>query len=57
MTALKTFREVHGGTFQYGGKRSIVFPVRCVVPEKELKQCVSMSLRYHSFKHLPLLGA
>lgn len=54
---IETFKEVYGDLFTYDGNRAIVLEIAKKLPEKELKQCISMSLRYHKIKHLPLLGA
>lgn len=54
---IETFKEVHGGLFNYQGKRAIVFQLSEPLPTLELKHCISMALRYHNIKHLPLLGA
>lgn len=52
-----TFREVYGDLFRYEKNRAIVFSLTEEIPRTELKDCLSMALRYHSLKHLPLLGA
>lgn len=52
-----TFREVYGDLFRYEKNRAIVFLLDDEVPKTELKDCIRMALRYHSLKHLPLLGA
>ena len=54
---IETFKEVYGDVFTYEGNRAIVFAVSETVPLTELKHCISLSLRYHKLKHLPLLGA
>lgn len=54
---IETFKELHSNTFSFDGKRAIVFAVGDDIPLNELGQCVSMALRYHKLKHLPLLGA
>ncbi|PCJ23705.1 MAG: hypothetical protein COA96_11165 [SAR86 cluster bacterium] len=56
-TLVETFKEIYSGTFQFVGNREISLPVSGRIPKTELKACISMSLRYHSIKHLPLLGA
>lgn len=55
-TLVDTFRQVHGNLFNYQGNRAIVFSVTDDVPLTELKHCISLALRYHKVKHLPLLG-
>lgn len=61
-TLVDTFKEIYRDTFVYAGNREIVFQVPDnsslkEVPMLELKACLSMALRYHQVKHLPLLGA
>ncbi|MCG8425896.1 MAG: DUF1801 domain-containing protein [Chromatiales bacterium] len=56
-TLIETFKEVYGDLFQYEGNRAILFQLSDHVPEAALKHCISMALRYHRIKHLPLLGA
>lgn len=52
-----TFKELYGNTLQIVGNREIVFPMKDDLPLATLKSCISMALRYHTIKHLPLLGA
>jgi len=54
---VETFRELYGDLFQFSGNREIVLPLSGKIPVAELKTCISMSLRYHNVKNLPLLGA
>ncbi|MEH6578173.1 MAG: DUF1801 domain-containing protein [Amphritea sp.] len=54
---IETFKEMYGSLFTYEGNRAIVFKISERVPLAELKHCISLSLRYHKIKHLPLLGA
>lgn len=54
---VETFREVYGDLFKYQGDRAIVFALTENAPVKQLKHCISMSLRYKKIKNLPLLGA
>jgi hypothetical protein len=53
---IETFKEVYPDAFEYVGNREIKIPLSEPLPEAELKACLSMALRYHSIKHLPLLG-
>ena len=53
---VSTFKEVYPDTFNYEGKRAIVFSMTDEIPVAELKQCISKALTYHTVKHLPLLG-
>ena len=52
-----TFKELYKSNFNFDGNRAIVFNVKDKVAVNELKHCISLSLTYHSIKHLPLLGA
>lgn len=54
---IETFKEVYRDTFIYEGNREMVLNVSEALPLLELKACISMALRYHKIKHLPLLGA
>jgi len=51
-----TFRLVFDHTFEFEGKRAIVFQLDQKVPEAELKECIKASLTYHKVKHLMTLG-
>lgn len=53
---VSTFREVHGQALEFEGNRAIVFRRAAAVPVRPVKHCVSLALRYHTLKHLPLLG-
>jgi hypothetical protein len=54
---VETCKELYGKLFVYEGKRAIVFDLADDLPIQELKHCISLSLRYHSVKQLPLLRA
>jgi len=54
---IETFKELYGSVFSYDGKRAIVLDLSQEIPTRELKHCISLSLRYHKLKRLPLLGA
>ncbi len=54
---IETFKEVYGEALTYVGKREIAVALPSPLPISELKGCISMALRYHKLKHLPLLGA
>jgi len=61
-TLIDTFREVYRDTFTFVGNREMVFDISEGLPLEEfpileLKACISMALRYHQIKNLPLLGA
>jgi len=51
-----TFQEVYGDIFKYEKTRAILFNLDDEIPEKELKECIQMALKYHSLKNKPLLG-
>ena len=53
---VETIKEVYGDLFKYDGNRALVFKIEDSAPEQELKHCLSLALRYHSLKHLTLLG-
>lgn len=53
---IDTFRERYGDTLRFEGNRAIVFRLDDPLPEEALRHCVSLSLRYHRLKHLPMLG-
>lgn len=53
---VETFKEVFGNTFRYDGNREIMFSLTEELPLTEFKACVSLTLRYHKIKNLPLLG-
>lgn len=52
-----TFKTVYGNLFKFEGDRAIIFKLDDKIPETELRHCISMALRYHKIKNLPLLGA
>ncbi len=52
-----TFKAIYKNKFEFEGNRAILFKLNSNVPETELKHCISLALRYHRLKHLPLLGA
>ena len=54
---IDTFREVYWETLHIVGNREIALPISKGIPVATLEACISMALRYHSIKHLPLLGA
>ncbi|RKS56060.1 uncharacterized protein DUF1801 [Gillisia mitskevichiae] len=51
-----TFKIIFRSTFQYEGKRAIIFQIPYEIPEHELKYCIKAALLYHKVKHLPTLG-
>lgn len=56
-TLIETFKELYRSKFTFEVKRAIVFHKEDAVPVNELKHCLTLALRYHRVKHLPLLGA
>lgn len=54
---VSTFKVIHGDDLQFEGNRAILLDIKEELPEKVLKECLSMALNYHKVKHLPLLGA
>lgn len=54
---IETYKEVYGSSLKYIGNREIVLPLSEPTPLPELKGCISMALKYHKLKKLPLLGA
>ena len=52
-----TFRELHSDVLQFEGNRAIVLSIHDPLPEFAISQCIELSLKYKSIKHLPLLGA
>lgn len=55
-TLVETFETLYGNLFCYEGNRAIVFTRLELIPVKQLKHCIALSLQYHRLKHLPLLG-
>jgi len=54
---VETFREIYQDEFDYEGKRAVVIPLSARIEEGPLSHCIQLALKYHSLKHLPLLGA
>jgi hypothetical protein len=44
---VETYRTMFGGELQFEGDRAILLPVDTALPEKELRICIQMALRYH----------
>jgi hypothetical protein len=51
-----TFKELYRDRLKFEGNRAIVFDENDDIPVDDLKHCISLSLTYHSRKHLPMLG-
>ena len=54
---IETFRELYADAFEYQGKRALKIPLHKPIAQKPLEHCIELALKYHSLKHLPLLGA
>ncbi|MBU2708634.1 DUF1801 domain-containing protein [Zooshikella marina] len=55
-TLISTFKVLYQDIFHFEGNRAIMFNIKDSVPIAPLKHCISMALRYHRIKHLPMLG-
>ncbi|MBU2945398.1 DUF1801 domain-containing protein [Zobellia uliginosa] len=53
---VETFKTVFKDTFEFEGKRAIVFKLDSKIPAEELTYCIKAALTYHKVKHLPTLG-
>ncbi|KZS40452.1 hypothetical protein AWE51_05740 [Aquimarina aggregata] len=53
---VETFKMIFKNTFDFEGKRAIIFQMEDEIPAEELKFCIKAALRYHTVKHLPTLG-
>lgn len=53
---IETFKEIYGTQFEYDGKRAIVLPLDTDLKQAPLGHCLKLAMKYHSIKHLPLLG-
>jgi len=51
-----TFRERYHYDLSFEGNRAILMKTTSTVPINKIKHCLSLALRYHSIKDLPLLG-
>lgn len=49
-------RAVFGSHLNVVGNREIRFHLKQTLPKKAISFCIDLCLRYHSIKHLPLLG-
>ena len=54
---IETCREIYRQELDFEGNRAIVLPLTASLSGAPLKHCLQMALKYHSLKHLPLLGA
>ncbi len=55
-TLVDTFRELYKDSLTCVGNREIVVPLSAPIPVEQLSVCISLALRYHRIKQLPLLG-
>ncbi|MBU2712068.1 DUF1801 domain-containing protein [Zooshikella harenae] len=55
-TLVSTFKVLYQDIFHFEGNRAIMLNIKDSVPVEPLKHCISMALRYHRIKHLPMLG-
>lgn len=46
-TLISTYRSLFDNELEFQGNRAILFPADKAVPEKQLKICIQMALRYH----------
>lgn len=53
---VETFKMMFKNTFDFEGKRAIVFQLEDDIPTEELKYCIKAALTYHKVKHMPTLG-
>lgn len=53
---VETFKMIHGDLFKYEKNRAIIFDLNDKIPNKELKECIEMALKYHSLKNKLFLG-
>ncbi|MCP9292563.1 DUF1801 domain-containing protein [Gracilimonas sediminicola] len=44
---IDTYRSMFGDELNFEGNRAILLPVDTELPEKELRICIQMALRYH----------
>ncbi|MTI11236.1 DUF1801 domain-containing protein [Curvivirga aplysinae] len=52
----ETYRELYGAKLNVEGKRAVAFNINNDLPLEIVKDCISLALKYHQIKHLPLLG-
>lgn len=53
---VNTFRLVFDRTLQFEGNRAVIFELNQDLPEREVKECIKATLRYHEVKQLEFLG-
>jgi len=53
---VETFKIIFTNTFDFEGKRAIIFQIDNKIPTEKLQHCIKAALTYHNVKHLPTLG-
>ncbi|MEP0366367.1 MAG: DUF1801 domain-containing protein [Cyclobacteriaceae bacterium] len=53
---VSTFRMMFGEELSFEGNRAIELDMNEPIPIAQLRQCISIALKYHKVKNLPLLG-
>ncbi|MEP4533054.1 MAG: DUF1801 domain-containing protein [Cyclobacteriaceae bacterium] len=53
---ISTFRMMFGEELSFEGNRAIELDMNEPIPIAQLRQCISIALKYHKVKNLPLLG-
>ncbi|MGB3368970.1 MAG: DUF1801 domain-containing protein [Acidaminobacteraceae bacterium] len=53
---VETFREIYSDDLCFQGNRAIVLKVDENLPEKSIRHCLSLAMKYKLLKDLPLLG-
>lgn len=48
---LPAFKKAYGDVFKYESNRAIIFDLNEKIPEKELKECIGLALKYHHIKN------
>jgi len=51
-----TFKELYSSELSFEGQRAILLKTSTPIPLNQVKHCLSLSLKYHLIKNLPLLG-
>jgi len=53
---IDTFKQLYPQEFEFKGNRQLIVDLDVEKHAAPLKHCLSLALRYHKLKHLPLLG-
>ncbi|MEO9477155.1 MAG: DUF1801 domain-containing protein [Cyclobacteriaceae bacterium] len=53
---VSTFRMMFGNELSFEGNRAIILEINEPLPVSQLRECISIALKYHKVKGLPLLG-